>query len=159
VIRAATEADGSFLQEMLTVAADWRPDAETRPPEVAMADPALARYLAGWDDERDVGFVAEADGRPVGAVWWRFLSADCRGYGFVDESVPELSIGVVAHSRGRGIGAALLAALVDEARRRSLAGLSLSVEPDNPAVVLYERFGFVTVGGDGGSLTMYADLS
>ncbi|CAN5532922.1 hypothetical protein BH23ACT3_BH23ACT3_10560 [soil metagenome] len=92
-------------------------------------------------------------------MWWRFLPEHGRGYGFLHESVPELSIGVAEGCRGRGIGTLLLDAIVEEARRRSLPGLSLSVEPDNPAVTLYRRNGFVTVGRVDGSLTMYATLS
>jgi ribosomal protein S18 acetylase RimI-like enzyme len=48
----------------------------------------------------------------------------------------------------------LLEALIDEARGRGLAKLSLSVEGDNPAVSLYQRLGFVTVGRTSGSFTM-----
>ena len=47
-----------------------------------------------------------------------------------------------------------MTAVVDLARRRRLAGLSLSVEDGNPARRLYERFGFEVVGRTGGSDTM-----
>ena len=67
------------------------------------------------------------------------------GYGFVDEGTPEVSLGVRAEARGRGVGTSLLTALVREAGRRGLAALSLSIEPDNPAVRLYERLGFQIV--------------
>ena len=154
-VRGLTSGDARFVQEMLAVAADWRPGAPVRSLDEVLAEPALARYVSGWDDDRDAGFIAEEDGGPVGAVWWRFLPEHRRGFGFVDESVPELSIGVVERARGRGVGTMLLDAIVAEARRRSLPGLSLSVEPDNPAVVLYRRFGFVEVGHADGSLTMH----
>lgn len=44
--------------------------------------------------------------------------------------------------RGEGVGAKLLEAIIHEARRRSLAEISLSVEDGNPSRRLYERFGF-----------------
>ena len=47
-----------------------------------------------------------------------------------------------------------MTAVVDLARRRRLAGLSLSVEDGNPARRLYERVGFEVVGRTGGSDTM-----
>lgn len=81
-IRHATPADDSFLTEMLTVAADWRPGAVVRSVAEIMAEPALAHYVAGWPAEGDVGFVAEDEG-PVGATWWRFFSQPDPGYGFV----------------------------------------------------------------------------
>ncbi|MGI8793200.1 MAG: GNAT family N-acetyltransferase [Acidimicrobiales bacterium] len=86
--------------------------------------------------------------------WWRFFSDHDPGYGFVDGATPEVSIGVVADARGQGCGTLLLRALIEEARRKAVPALSLSVEVDNPAGALYERLGFVTIGRVGGSLTM-----
>ncbi len=68
-------------------------------------------------------------------------------------------MGVVPAWRGRGVGGALLDALVDAARDAGSVALSLSVEPDNPARRLYERLGFHRVGEvGGGSLTMLLRL-
>jgi len=75
----------------------------------------------------------------------RFDAAD-HGYGFIDPAVPELSLAVAPAMRRRGIASALLAALIEGARRDCLGALSLSVEEDNPAVDLYRRFGFEPVG-------------
>ena len=53
------------------------------------------------------------------------------------------TIGVRAGRRGRGVGAALLGALLDEAARRGCTDVFLEVRADNPrAQRLYERFGF-----------------
>ncbi len=101
-IRRATAEDRPFLQEMLAVAADWRPDAYVRSLAELMGEPALAHYVAGWPMEGDVGFVVE-DSRPVGAAWWRFFPDLEPGFGFVDESTPEVSIGVVRGFRGIGL--------------------------------------------------------
>jgi ribosomal protein S18 acetylase RimI-like enzyme len=152
-IRPAGADDAPFLQQMLVLAADWRSGDPVRPVADVMAEPSLARYVAGWPREGDVGFIAEEE-RAVGAAWWRYFPRDDPGYGFVDEATPELSIGVVDEARGRGVGTLLLRALVGEARRRALPGLSLSVESDNPAVSLYERLGFVTVSAMGNALTL-----
>jgi ribosomal protein S18 acetylase RimI-like enzyme len=47
--------------------------------------------------------------------------------------------------RGRGLGSAVVAALLDEARRRGAATAYLQVTADNgPALTLYRRFGFTT---------------
>ena len=156
-IRRATAEDGAFLQEMLAVAADWRPDTRGRSVAELMGKPALAHYVAGWPADGDVGFVVE-DNRPAGATWWRFFPEHDPGYGFVDDATPEVAIGIVAGARRQGLGTLLLEALIEEARRRALPALSLSVEPDNPAAALYHRFGFVTVARVGGSLTMVLKL-
>ena len=153
LIRSATAQDDAFLQEMLAIAADWRPGASVRSIREILSEPTLSHYIAGWPIAGDVGVVAEEEGH-VGAAWWRFIGGDDPGYGFVDESVPELTVAVIPRARRRGVGARLLEALIDEARSRGLAKLSLSVEGDNPAVSLYQRLGFVTVGRTSGSFTM-----
>jgi ribosomal protein S18 acetylase RimI-like enzyme len=76
----------------------------------------------------------------------------------VDEHTPELSIAVVPSRRGKGLGDELLAGLLAQARRDGFKQVSLSVEPDNPALRLYERHGFQKVGESGESATMVATL-
>ncbi|MDF2575580.1 MAG: family N-acetyltransferase, partial [Agromyces sp.] len=46
----------------------------------------------------------------------------------------------------------------DEARRRGLVGISLSVEDGNRARHLYERAGFRVVGRNGNADTMLLEL-
>ncbi|MBC6464590.1 ribosomal protein S18-alanine N-acetyltransferase [Actinomadura alba] len=56
------------------------------------------------------------------------------------------TIGVRSDRRGRGIGAALLTALLDEAARRDCEVVFLEVRADNEAArKLYERFGFTEI--------------
>lgn len=157
LIRRATAEDAPFMQEMLTVAADWRPGARVRPVSEIMGIPALAHYISGWPTKHDVGFVAEEE-NALGAAWWRFFPQHDSGYGFVDEATPEVSIGVVQEARRRRIGTILMQALIDEAEGCGLPAMSLSVEGDNPTVSLYRRLGFVTVGQTEGSLTMILRL-
>jgi len=54
-------------------------------------------------------------------------------------------IGVLPRARRRGFGAAIAAALVDDARAKSVSTVFLSAEDDAVARV-YERVGFVRVG-------------
>jgi ribosomal protein S18 acetylase RimI-like enzyme len=54
---------------------------------------------------------------------------------------------------GRGIGAALLGELISEAQSQAVA-LELSVRPDNRALRLYRRLGFVDMGGDSSTIRM-----
>jgi predicted GNAT family N-acyltransferase len=53
---------------------------------------------------------------------------------------------VLKASRGRGVGAALLRALVDAARSRGDREVVLSAQTH--AIAFYERFGFVAEGGE-----------
>ncbi len=103
----------------------------------------FGKYLAGWGRAGDFGAVAHDQTRhPLGAAWYRLFPAEVPGYGFVASDVPELSIGLLDHSRGQGIGGALLAALLQAAQEQGYRALSLSVDRRNPARRLYERHGF-----------------
>jgi GNAT superfamily N-acetyltransferase len=115
-------------------------------------------YVDGWQREDDWGVVATEQASPVGAAWWRFFAGDDVGYGFAATEIPEITIGVVAASRGRGVGHQLLRALVQEAREQPLPGLSLSVSRENDAVRLYRQLGFQAVGTTGESRTMLLRL-
>jgi GNAT superfamily N-acetyltransferase len=137
---------------MLHHAFYWRENA----PE--MEDLPVSRYVLGWGRRGDAAVIAIDDYWPVGAAWYRLFSRDEPGYGFVDEKTPEISIAVVPNKRGGGHGSQLLEALIERAREDGYKALSLSVEPDNPALHLYERMGFRKVGETGGSWTMKVDL-
>ena len=142
-IRPVRASDLPFLAEMLVEAA-WPPWFEPKPTAAhAMADPRTSRYLRDWARAHDAGVVAESDGTPVGAAWYRAFPAHEPGTGFVSEAIPEVAIAVVAEQRGRGVGGALLKALVAAAAAAGEPGLSLSVNPRNePAVRLYRSLGF-----------------
>lgn len=149
VIRKAFATDESFLREMLYAALFVPPGRPPFPPDIVL-EPQLAHYVDGFGKGAgDIGFVAELDGKPVGAAWVRQLTADDPGYGFVDATTPELSIAVAKEHRGHGIGTELLLVLLGAVPR-----CSLSVDRRNPAIGLYERFGFITVATDAESVTM-----
>jgi ribosomal protein S18 acetylase RimI-like enzyme len=153
MIRRGGPNDVPFLRDMLRHAYYWRwADAET-------ADLPVARYVEGWGRPGDRALIAIDGFQPVGAAWYRLFTDRRPGYGFVDEETPELTIAVVPSRRGHGFGAELLSALLGQAREDGLHAVSLSVEPENPALHLYRRHGFEKVGERGGAWVMLAPLS
>jgi GNAT superfamily N-acetyltransferase len=106
--------------------------------------PSIARYLTGRGRHGDEGIIATLGRRKVGAAWFRLYTSEEPGYGFIDESIPELVVAVVERFRGLGIGTALMERLVALTKGKYPA-LSLSVDPLNPAVRLYSRLGFEPV--------------
>lgn len=155
MIREGGQQDVRFLRDMLHHAYYWR---ERNPGD---GPGPAARYVKGWGRPGDTVLIAIDDGFPVGAAWYRLFRRENPGYGFVDEETPELAIAVVPNRRGRGIGEALLEALVERARADGYSALSLSVERENPVLVsFYEQHGFSVLGnGDEHSLTMRRELS
>jgi GNAT superfamily N-acetyltransferase len=112
-----------------------------------MSRPEFGHYAHLLPGRGDFGFVAERADEVVGVVWALFLPADDPGYGFLEESTPEVSLWVREDSRGRGVGRLLLRQLQQEAATRRIARLSLSVEADNNAKRLYASEGFEQVAG------------
>ena len=151
MIRHAGTQDIPFMRDMLRHAyyARWGTE----------ADVPLERYVAGWGRPGDTALVAIDEFQPVGVAWYRLFPEEEPGYGFVDEDTPELTIAIVPSRRGKGLGEQLLTALLDEARAQGRTEISLSVEPDNPAIRLYEQHGFARVGERAGALVMRATLS
>ena len=154
MIKRAGPQDVPFLKDMLRHAYYWR--AATVP---ETGEPPVQRYVERWGRPGDTALIAIQDFQPVGAAWYRLFRADNPGYGFVDEETPELTIAVVPSRRGKGLGEQLLSALLERARGERYAAVSLSVEPDNPALHLYEKHGFAKVGERGGAWVMRAQLS
>jgi GNAT superfamily N-acetyltransferase len=117
------------------------------------ADPDLpvARYVNNFGRRGDSGLIAWERG-PIGAAWYRLFTAREPGFGFIDESTPELTIAVVPGRRGSGLGGELLDALLERARAEGHTSISLSAQVDNTG--LYERHGFQSVEQKDGTVTM-----
>jgi len=148
VIRPLTAADEPILWEMLYQALQT---SEGAPPRDIVRQPQFARHAEGWGRAGDTGFVAYDAKKDelLGAVWLRLATSDQRDD---TKATPELAFAVKPGLRRRGIGAALLTQLVKATPQQST--ISISAPANNPAVRLYERFGFKVVEQSEGALTM-----
>ncbi|GAA1368862.1 GNAT family N-acetyltransferase [Catellatospora chokoriensis] len=125
IVRKAGLADVAVLAELRGIASDNLP--------------AYADWVAAHA-ETHLPFVAEVDGAVVGVAWLHVAervpgnTALDRRYGDVQ------SVEVREPYRNRGIGGALMAAILDEARTRNL--LHVGVHSGRRAVDFYLRNGF-----------------
>ncbi len=161
-MRPATTADLPFLWDMLFEAAAVSEAMRALGKKAALAQPENQKYLAAWGRVGDAAVVAvDSAELPYGAAWYRLFPEPAPGYGYVAPDIPELSIGVSAEARGRGVGTLLLQALLADARARGFKRISLSVDRQNPARGLYEGLGFRDAGvseADDSSITLIATL-
>jgi GNAT superfamily N-acetyltransferase len=155
VIRPLTESDQELLWDMLHAALHT---SEGAPSREILQRPEYARYVEGWGRDGDTGFVVsdKYDGEVLGAVWYRVPAAEGQGRADQTELPPELAFAVKPGQRKRGLGAALLTQLVKANPHHSAISIRSSV--NNPAVRLYERFGFRIVNDLGGVVTMRRDV-
>jgi GNAT superfamily N-acetyltransferase len=138
-LRQALPHESELIFSFLTIAARMVESGE--PIQKALTDKQLTKYWQGWGRASDLGVVAvrDSDGVLISCAWLRQLPADDAG--FVAEGVLELAIGTIESERGRGVGRQVLARLLELGRERA-RGISLSVRADNPALRLYQAFGF-----------------
>jgi ribosomal protein S18 acetylase RimI-like enzyme len=140
-LRPLEREDQARLWEWLHVALWDPPPAPPRPREV-LDHPAVRIYAEDWGRAGDVGVVAEVGDAAAGACWMRLLPPRV-GLAYVDERTPQLGIALLPPFQRKGIGGALMTAALQAARRWGYAQVSLTVHPQNPAVALYQRCGFV----------------
>ncbi|MGZ6543746.1 MAG: N-acetyltransferase family protein [Actinomycetota bacterium] len=140
-IRAGGPGDRAFLEAML------REAAFANEPSISVADvmarPDLAITIPDFTRPGDVARIAEEGGVPVGAAWCRRFTDAEHSWGFLDEATPELGIAVVASHRRRGIGSALLIALIGAATIDGWRALSLCTDRNEGLARFYARAGFV----------------
>jgi ribosomal protein S18 acetylase RimI-like enzyme len=159
VIRRTRPDDAQFLREMLFEAAYWRAGKPRPSLEEGLARPDLQKVLAGWGRPGDLGMIAtDGQGGRIGAAWMRLWTNQDHAQGFVDEQTPEVGIGVRREFRRHGVGTALLLAVLGRAREDGVTRVSLSVEIENVARLLYERFGFKLHSVNQGVATLLVEL-
>jgi L-amino acid N-acyltransferase YncA len=99
---------------------------------------------AGWDAGHLAAcrFVARSGGDVIGWAALSRVSGRC-----VYAGLAEVSVYVMERARGRGVGKALLQALISSSEEGGIWTLQAGIFPENAAsVVLHERAGFRVVG-------------
>jgi RimJ/RimL family protein N-acetyltransferase len=128
-IRPARDEDRLPMAEVFAAVADERDGIGTEPP-VDVEARAESWTLEGT-------FVAVAGAELLGSI---HIERSNHGYG-------ELGMAITREWRGRGVGSALMVAVIEWAREQELHKLSLGVWPHNAAgIALYRKFGFVEEG-------------
>lgn len=113
------------------------------PPRDIIYQPELQVYVKDFGKfESDICFVAEANGKVVGAVWVRIMD----DYGHVEDGVPSFAISLYKEYRGNGTGTALMKTMLRELKEKGYGKASLSVQKANYATKMYQQVGFEIVG-------------
>ena len=138
--RSIDTSDQDFMWEMMMYAS------HENTLESVKINPDLARYVINWGREGDEGIIILKANNPVGAVWIRLWTEFNKGYGYINNEVPEIVIAVVPNERGKSLGTLMLTKFLNQLNS-TYDTVSMSVRSDNPAVKLYKRNRFIKVEG------------
>lgn len=138
VIREMRDNEKDLLQDFLYEAI-FIPEGMEPPPKDIIERPELKLYYEDFGSgEADHCFVAEDDGKVVGAVWTRVME----DYGHVDSQTPSFAISLIQEYRGKGIGTELMKKMLEHLKNQGFKKASLAVQKSNYAVRMYEKVGF-----------------
>lgn len=134
-IRKIREDEHTLLNDFIYEAI-FIPEGVEPPPKSIINQPDLQVYISNFGKEKDdLCFVAEADGKVVGAVWVR----DMNDYGHIAEGVPSFAISLYKEYRNFGIGTRLMKTMLCELKDRGYSRTSLAVQKANYAVRMYKK--------------------
>jgi ribosomal protein S18 acetylase RimI-like enzyme len=144
---------------------DWRAFRELRLQALREAPYAYSSTLAQWQGDGDTE--ERWRGRLTDVPFNVIAHLDDAAAGIVSGTSPSpegvveiISLWVAPFARGRGVGDALIEAVVRWARGNRARAVALAVVPGNePAIELYRRHGFASNGMRDGELAMILPLS
>ena len=140
-IRDIAESEYEVLNEFLYEAI-FIPEGVSAPSRDIIYQPELQVYVDGFGTKDcDFAFVAEVNGKIVGAVWTRIMN----DYGHIDNYTPSFAISLYKDYRSKGIGTALMKAMLNKLKNAGYKQASLAVQKENQAVKMYKNVGFEIV--------------
>jgi GNAT superfamily N-acetyltransferase len=146
-VRRGDKLDVPFLRSLLGFAYNWHVN-------VFDTDISISRYVDAWGRKGDTALIAMDGGHPVGAGWFRLFPDTLRGYGYIDDQTPEMTVVVVPTRQDEGIGGQLVSALLERAKAGGYGAISVSVERGNPDEERFKGQGFEEAREDGKTLIL-----
>ena len=141
VIRKIKMHEIPILSDFLYEAIFQRDENNLCPREI-ICRPELKIFIDDFGKPDDFCFVAEIDGKIIGAVWTRILCGNIKGFGNIDEYTPEFAISLYKEYRNKGIGTELMRNMLQLLKNKGYRRTSLAVQKDNYAIKMYEKVGF-----------------
>ncbi len=160
-LRPLRQDEEEFLKEMLFEAIYLPLPLKKKLSKDILLNPDLIIYYQNWGRRGDIAFVAEhaLSGELLACTWGRLFTTNRKGYGFLSESIPEISIAVIPGHKNKGIGTSLIRIILKEYFAAGFKKVSLSVSKENPCINLYRREGFIIHHENENDYLMTFDLS
>lgn len=144
-----------YLLEDFLYEAIFKKDETVVVPRDIIYKPELQVYIEEFGQRKDdYCFVAECEGKVVGAVWVRNI----KGYGCIDDATPEFAISLYPEYRGFGIGTALMVRMLSHLKEAGYQKTSLAVQKANYALRMYLKVGFEIIDENEEEYIMVCEL-
>ena len=154
LIRPIRKDEYSLLEDFIYEAI-FIPEGVEPPPRSIIENDDIQVYIKDFgSNKHDRCFVAEVDGKVVGAVWVRIMD----DYGHVDDETPSFAISLYKEYRGHGIGTEMMKRMLSELKENGYRRASLAVQKANYAVRMYLAVGFEIVDENDKEYIMIARL-
>lgn len=154
-IRKMQDEENEILSNFLYEAI-YIPEGVQVPPKSIIKEPELQVYILDFGKKKDdICFLAETDGKVIGAVWVRVMN----DYGHIEDGVPSFAISLYKEYRGHGIGTELMKKMLCELKQRGYKKTSLVVQKENYAVKMYKNVGFEIVDENAEEYIMVCQLA
>ncbi len=141
IIREISDKEYKLLDDFLYEAI-FVPEGMSAPSKSIINQPELQVYVSDFGKKKDdIGLLAEAGGKVIGAVWVRIMN----DYGHIDDNTPSFAISLYKEYRGLGIGTALMKEMLCILKNGGYKQASLAVQKSNYAVRMYMKTGFEIV--------------
>lgn len=153
-IRQPKEDEYVLLNDFIYEAI-YIPEGKEAPSKSIINQPEIQVYISDFGKQKDDHcFVAEVDGKVVGAVWVRIMN----DYGHIDNETPSFAISLYKEYRGCGIGTALMKQMLSSLKKMGYKKTSLAVQKANYALKMYLKVGFKIVDENEEEFIMMNDL-
>ncbi len=154
IIREMGESEYAVLDDFLYEAI-FIPEGVSSPSREIIYQPELQVYVDGFGTkDGDYAFVADLNGKIVGAVWTRIMN----DYGHIDNDTPSFAISLYKEYRNKGIGTALMKTMLNRLKKAGYRKASLAVQKENYAVKMYKNVGFTVVDENDTEYIMLCEL-
>lgn len=158
IIREIQPYEYPLMKEFIYEAV-YQPDPNNPYPKELIYYPEIRIYWDDWNTKKDdYCLISLIDDKPIGAVWIRTFHGVLKGYGYIDENTPELSIAIFPEYRNKGIGTNLMNQMIRLMITKGFKKVSLSITKGNKAIHLYNRLGFKVVNESENDYIMLMDL-
>jgi ribosomal protein S18 acetylase RimI-like enzyme len=158
IIREINKEEYPLLENFMYEAI-FIPQNTKKPEREVLQIPKIAQYYTNFGQKHDECLIAEINQQAIGAVWIRLFTGQEHGYGFIDTQTPEICMSVLPQYRKKGIGTKLFTAMLNKLIALKYQKVSLSVDTDNYAMKMYQKFGFSIISHDDQSAVMVKFLN